>query len=308
MIISASRRTDIPNYYADWFYNRIKKGYVLVRNPFNMHQVSKVSLTPDAVDCIVFWTKNPAGMIERLDEIKEYQYYFQFTLNAYGQDIEPGLPPDREHLIRTFTTLSDRIGPDRLIWRYDPILLSDKYSINYHLHHFEETARKLEGYTEKCIISFMDLYRKIANNVKNLGLSTLTEQNKAKIAEGFSKVSGEFGLKLETCAEDIDLSYYGINHGKCIDLRLIEKLTGCKLNVGEDKGQRPECGCVESIDIGMYNTCPSGCRYCYANYSIKTVQRNYQCHNPDCALLCGTIANEDRVTKRSVKSFKASCR
>ncbi|MDD2574231.1 MAG: DUF1848 domain-containing protein [Bacillota bacterium] len=304
MIISASRRTDIPNYYPDWFYNRIREGYALVRNPVNVHQVSKVRLTPDVVDCIVFWTKNPTGMIERLNELKEYHHYFQFTLNPYGKDVEPGLPPDKEDIIGTFIRLSDRIGPEGVIWRYDPILLSDKYSISYHLHHFGEFARKLKGFTVKCIISFIDLYRKTTNNVKNLGLHTLTEQDKAKIAEGLSKIAIEFDLQVDTCAESIDLAGCGIGHAKCIDPKLIEKLNGCKINVGKDKGQRPECGWVESIDIGMNNTCPSGCKYCYANYGSKTIHRNIQYHNPNGALLCGTIANEDRVTERSIKSFK----
>jgi hypothetical protein len=308
MIISASRRTDIPNYYPDWFFNRIREGYALVRNPFNMHQVSKVSLSPDVVDCIVFWTKNPAGMIKRLDELAEYHYYFQFTLNPYGEDIEPGLPLNKEGLIKAFIGLSDTIGPDRVIWRYDPILISEKYSINYHMHHFGETAAKLKGNTKKCIISFIDLYRKTANNTKGLGLHAFSEENKLEVAAAFSKIAGEFGLKIETCAEGIDLTGFGIGHGKCINAKLIEELTGCKLDVRKDKSQRQECGCAESIDIGMYNTCPSGCKYCYANYSGKTARRNFKSHDPYSGLLCGAITDRDRIIERSAKSFKASCR
>ena len=302
MVISASRRTDIPSYYPDWFFNRIKEGYVFVRNPFNMHQVIKVSLSPDAVDCIVFWTKNPAGMIGRLGEIKEYHYYFQFTLNPYGEDVEPGLPPGKESIIRTFMKLSEKVGPERVIWRYDPILVSKKYSINYHMHHFGETAMRLKGCTGKCIISFIDLYRKIANNIKSLGLRTITAENKLEIAAGFSKIAGELGISIETCAESIDLSGCGIGHGKCIDGKLIEKLTGCKLNGKKDKGQRPECGCVKSIDIGMYNTCPSGCKYCYANYSNKTARRNFQNHDPYSAVLSGYINGKDNIHERGARS------
>lgn len=308
MIISASRRTDIPNHYPDWFFNRIREGYVLVRNPFNMHQVSKVSLSPDAVDCIVFWTKNPAGMIKRLDELAGYHYYFQFTLNPYGEDVEPGFPPGKEDIIKTFIKLSEKVGPEKVIWRYDPILISEKYSINYHMHHFGETAMKLKNSTGKCIISFIDLYRKIANNIKDLDLRTITEENKLEIAAGFSRIAGEFGIGIETCAEDIDLSGFGIGHGKCIDAKLIEELTDCKLDAKKDKNQRRECGCAESIDIGMYNTCPSGCRYCYANYSGKAAGRNFKSHDPYSDLLCGAVTNWNRVIDRSAKSFEASCR
>lgn len=304
MIISASRRTDIPNYYSDWFYNRIKDGYVLVRNPVNMHQVSRVKLTPDVVDCIVFWTKNPAGMIDRLDEINEYNYYFQFTLNSYGKDIEPNIPSKNENVIETFIRLSEKIGTEKVIWRYDPILINDKYTINYHLHYFGKIAGKLKGCTEKCIISFIDLYRKTANNLKGLDIRTITDRDKIEIAQGFSKTAREFGFQIDTCAETIDLTNYNIGHAKCIDGKLIERIIGCKLNVEKDKGQRSGCGCAESIDIGMYNTCLNGCRYCYANYSEKTALKNLRGHNRYSALLCGTLTDNDRIYQRNAESYK----
>lgn len=159
MIISASRRTDIPTYYSDWLLNRIKAGYVYVRNPMNVHQISKISLSPDVVDGIVFWTKNPIPMLDKLNALKDYMYYFQFTLNSYGVDVERNIPSKNNVIVPTFQRLSDLIGPDRVIWRYDPIFLSETYTTDYHIHYFEELAKRLSSYTKKCTISFLDFYR-----------------------------------------------------------------------------------------------------------------------------------------------------
>ena len=158
MIISASRRTDIPTYYFEWFFNRINDGYVCVRNPMNIHQISKVSLSPEVVDGIVFWTKNPIPMMKRLHELdSRYMYYFQFTLNSYGKDVEANIPSKNDVIIPAFQDLSRMIGAERVIWRYDPIMLTDKYTIDYHVEYFEKIAKRLSGYTKKCIISFVDL-------------------------------------------------------------------------------------------------------------------------------------------------------
>ena len=304
MIISASRRTDIPNYYSDWFYNRIKEGYVLVRNPMNIHQISKILITPDIVDCIVFWTKNPAPMIKRLNELCKYHYYFQFTLNSYGKDIEPSVPSKNDEVIETFKRLSEKIGAEKVIWRYDPVLLNNEYSIDYHITYFGKIAHKLNGYTEKCTISFIDLYRNTANNVKSLNLQVISNDDKRKIAYEFSKIAGECNLHIDTCAEDIDLMDFNITHAKCIEDSLIERIIGCKLKIEKDKNQRLECGCMESIDIGMYNTCKNECKYCYANYNENTVKKNFGMHDPKSPLLYGVITDEDKITERFVKSFK----
>jgi Domain of unknown function (DUF1848). len=160
MIISASRRTDIPAFYSEWFLNRIKAGFLIVRNPMNPKQLSRIVLTPDVVDCIVFWTKNPTPMLPKLDELKDYNYYFQFTLTGYGQDIERNLPSKKDVLIPAFLELSEKIGAHRVIWRYDPILINSKYSEEYHVSAFKQIAEALNGHTEKCVFSFVDRYRK----------------------------------------------------------------------------------------------------------------------------------------------------
>ena len=303
MIISASRRTDIPAFYSDWFFNRIKEGYVLVRNPMNAHQISKISLSADVIDCIVFWTKNPRPMINRLDELKDYNYYFQFTLNSYAKDIEPNVPSKDKEIIKSFRELSEKIGKDRVVWRYDPILINDNYSVDHHIKYFRKLAELLDGSFDHCIISFVDYYRKNATSFKENNISELQKDIVYVIAESFNKVSNELGFIIKTCAEKYDLSKYGIAHGKCIDDEMISHIAGSRLNVQKDKNQRAECSCVESVDIGLYNTCLHGCKYCYANYSNKSVIENHKKHDPAAPILCSSISEKDIITEKSIKSL-----
>ncbi|MDV0447301.1 hypothetical protein MsAg5_11840 [Methanosarcinaceae archaeon Ag5] len=303
MIISASRRTDIPSYYSDWFLNRLNEGFVYVRNPMNVNQISNISLSPDVVDCIVFWTKNPEPLIERLNELENYPFYFLFTLNPYDKEVEAGLP-NKEKIIKTFQKLSDLIGPERIVWRYDPVFLSDKYTVSYHLENFEKLAGQLNGFTEKIIFSYIDFYSKIEKNISNLNIRDLSFDEKNIIADGFSAISRENNLLIETCAEDLNLSQYGINHAHCINEKLIERLTGSHLNLKKDKNQRLECSCVESIDIGAYNSCLNDCRYCYANHSKSLVVKNSGLHNSLSPLLIGDVTSKDVIKDRSLKSNK----
>lgn len=304
MVISASRRTDIPNYHADWFLKRIREGFLYVRNPMNAHQISRIDLSPEVVDCIVFWTKNPTPLMEHLDELKDYQYYFQFTITGCGKDVEPGVPDKKQVVIPAFQELSRRLGKKRMIWRYDPIFLSGKYTPEYHLRAFEEIAAKLEGCTEKAVISFVDFYAKTQRNTAELGIRGLSEQEMVEFAQRMVLIAGRHGMAVESCAEAIDLSSVGVQHGSCIDKRLIEELLGCKLTIGKDKNQRQECGCVESVEIGAYNTCRNGCRYCYANFNDARVKEHFGLYDVDSPLLCGVLGPEDKITERSVRSLK----
>jgi hypothetical protein len=303
MIISASRRTDIPSHYSEWFFNRIKEKFVCVRNPMNVHQISKIDLDPDVVDCIVFWSKNPQPMLNYLNMIDDYVYYFQFTLNPYEQDVEEKLP-FKNRIIETFKTLSDKIGPDKVVWRYDPVLLSDKYSITYHIDQFGKFANLLKGYTEKVTFSFIDFYKRITENIRSVNAGEITTEEKIIIAKNFSQIAKENYLNIDTCAEDIDLSKYGIEHARCIDDKLITKITGYNFVAEKDKNQRLECGCVKSIDIGEYNSCSNGCIYCYANYSHKIVEGNINKHNVLSPLLIGNINSNDFVNERKMASGK----
>ena len=273
MIISASRRTDIPAYYSRWFFRRLEEGFVCVRNPVIFHQVSRVSLSPEVVDGIVFWTKNPIPMLDSLHLLNDYPFYFQFTLTAYGHDLEPGVPSKNNTIIPAFQELSRRIGPERVIWRYDPILLTPKYTTDYHVRYFEKLARRLSGYTTKCIISFVDLYRHLGQQFQPLGTAEIIE-----LAGRLSDIARKYDLTLETCAESLDLSQFGIFHGHCVDAGLLEQLSGQPLSLSKDKNQRAACGCMASIDIGMYDSCANGCKYCYANHAPAAVRRNLRQH------------------------------
>ena len=304
MIISASRRTDIPTYYADWLFNRLKEEYVLVRNPMNIHQIGKISLAPEVVDGIVFWTKNPIPMLDRLSELDKYNYYFEFTLNAYGKDVEPNIPSKNDVIIPAFQQLSKIIGRERIIWRYDPIFFNEYYTMEYHCKYFRMLAERLGPYTEKCTVSFLDLYRNTARNTKPLNIQPETREQQIEIMQRFLKIADEYGLYIDTCAEEIDLEKFGIAHAHCIDKKRFEQIGKYKLSVEKDPNQRPECGCIASIDIGTYNTCKNGCLYCYANYSHNTVVKNTQLHNPLSPLLFGEVGPDDTIKERKVKSCK----
>ena len=304
MIISASRRTDIPAYFADWFYQRMEEGFVHVRNPMNVHQVSEVPLTPDVVDGIVFWTKDPRPMMDRLDRLQEFPFYFQFTVNPYDTDLEPGVPKKADKIIPAFQELANGLGKERVIWRYDPIVLTDKYTVDEHVRRFRMLADKLSGHTEKCVISFVDLYQKTQRNMAGVDLLPLGVPEMEQLAEAFSGIAREHGLGLETCAEALDLDAFGIQHACCIDRALLERISDCELDVAKDKNQRLVCGCVASIDIGAYNTCSHLCRYCYANFSEQAVKDARAQHDPRSSLLVGHLSDEDVVTPRKVKSLK----
>jgi len=305
VIISASRRTDIPSYYSDWFYNRIKEGYAFTRNPMNFRQISRISLKPDVVDGIVFWTKNPLPMIDRLGELKNYMYYFQFTITPYGKDVEPNIPSKNDVILPTFKKLSEIIGADRVIWRYDPIFISEKYPMEYHVHAFGKIAEELHDFTRKVTISFIDTnYRGVKSNINELAMQNFLPTVQIELSSQLAEIARNHGLAIDTCAEEIDLEQLGIEHARCIDERLLGRLLECNLDIGKDKNQRLECGCITSIDIGMYNTCLNGCRYCYANYSRNTVDGNFAKHNPHSPLISGEVGKDDIIKEREMKSCR----
>lgn len=303
MIVSASRRTDIPAFYSEWFYKRLEEGYLYVRNPMNPKQVSELHLNKETVDCFVFWTKNPGPMMDRLDVLDAmgYPYYFQFTLTSYGSDVEPGLP-DKSGLITVFRTLSRRIGPERVVWRYDPILMGGIYDVEYHCQCFEELCSRLSGYTQNCVISFLDMYAKIKRNMEHMGIHTVDIGTIRLLAASLSSIASRYSIHVQTCSEDMDLLEYGIKRGKCIDDDLIAKITGRSLDVKKDDTQRAVCGCVKSVDIGSYHTCAYLCRYCYANLSPHQVQENRRQHDPASPLITGSLRGDEKITLRKMKT------
>ena len=301
MIISASRRTDIPAFYSKWFMNRIKEGYVMVRNPINKKLVTKVSLNPNLIECIIFWTKNAKPMFQYLDYLsKKYMYYFQYTLNAYGNDLEKNVE-SLENRINTFKELSRKIGSDRVIWRYDPIVITTKYTINWHIEIFEKLCHELNKYTKTCVFSFVDIYEKNIKQLSSHALYKMNEDDMMKLAFKLKEIALKYNISLKTCSEDIELGEFGISHSCCIDPSLIEKLIDDKLIVKKDSNQRKSCGCIESIDIGEYDTCFHGCIYCYANKP----NINYGIDHNECSpLLVGNVNKDDKVVERTVKSFR----
>lgn len=251
----------------------------------------------------MFWTKNARPMMERLNELKDYHYYFQFTLNPYSQLIEKHVPK-KTILLDIYKELADKIGGDRVMWRYDPILITPEITVDYHIKYFAELAKRLKGYAETCVISFVDLYKKTERNTAYLSMREPSICEIRQMACKFSEVAAATGLKLVTCSEVENLDEYGIAHGCCIDKPLIERLCGYRLEVGKDKNQRKECGCVSSIDIGAYNTCQHGCAYCYANFNQQRVDILSASHNSESTLIAGEIGDNDDVKIREVKLLK----
>ena len=248
MIVSASRRTDIPALFSEWFYNRVGKGFVLLRNPYNPLQVGRVTLTPDKVDGFVFWTKNAAPMLKRIHELDAFKYYFQYTITPYGRDIEKNIPDKKAVVIPAFKQLRGKA-----IWRYDPIFINEHYTLDYHIKAFKSIAEELEGYTNKAIMSFVDSYRTV--DLRPLKIQPLTPEQQRELAQQLAEIAATHGMQLTACAEDL-----GLPLSCCVD----GKMFG--VNKLKDRNQRGLCSCVESVDIGSYSTCSHGCAYCYANH------------------------------------------
>nr|WP_307990646.1 DUF1848 domain-containing protein [uncultured Niameybacter sp.] len=306
MIVSVSRRTDIPAFYSEWFAKRLVEGYVLIKNPFNRKQVSKVLLTPEHVECFVFWTKDPEPIMKYLDLLEPYAYYFQITINAYGEDLEPNVRK-KQQIINTVKALSQKIGSERIVWRYDPILLNPYYSKAYHYKWFEEIAKKLEGITKKCVISFVDEYKETKRNAKILNQQPISTEDMQEIGKTLAKIAGKYGMQVETCAEKIDLSLYGIEHGQCIDPQLIARITGLSAEKFKRDNMRQDCGCVKSVDIGEYNSCLHECAYCYANYNHGTILQNKERHDMQAPLLIGQLNGDEKITTHHLCKEKKGC-
>ena len=298
MIISASRRTDIPAFYAEWFMNRVRAGFFYRVNPFNARQVTGFSLMPEDVDAVCFWTRDPRPLLPHLGELdgRGVNYYFQFTLTPYGPPFEPNLPPLPERLA-ALLDLSARIGPERVVWRYDPIILTNANPVDWHLAQAEELAAQLSGATRRLVFSFCDFYGagkgRLGRALQGSGitLEDITAPEHAaeleQLALGFAAIARRYSLEICTCAEAADLEHFGIGHGACIDGVLIRRLFGGNHSQRKDRNQRQGCNCVESVDMGAYNSCPFRCAYCYANFNTGIIEQNRLRHDPESALLLG---------------------
>jgi hypothetical protein len=284
MIISASRRTDIPAFYSQWFMNRIRAGCCEVPNPFNPSQIASISLRPEDVDVIVFWTRDPRPMMPHLRELNErgFLYYFLYTVMDNPSSIDPHGPPVTTSL-HTFRALADRIGPARLIWRYDPIAFTPYTDPEFHEHAFRHIAEGLKGHTNRCIISTINLYRKTWNRLARKGIRISPPEERAfkNLMLFIVREARDKGMEICSCAMPLELDGYGIKHGKCVDDSYISKVFGTEVTHRKDPSQRKACGCVISKDIGMYDTCLFGCLYCYATSSVEKARENRNKHDPE---------------------------
>jgi len=293
MILFASGRTDIPAFYSNWFINRVKAGFVDVRNPFNQKLVSRIYFSD--VDLIMFCSKNPLPMINKLDILK-VPVLFHVTITPYGKDVEPNIP-DKRLIIDGVKKLSLVLSIDNVVVRYDPIFLSDKYNADYHIRAFDKLYKNLNGYVNKIIVSFMDEYKNVRSNKNILKYRAFTREDYKKIGEAFSKSAHDNGMSVQTCFEDEDLTQYGFVKGECLSHELAYILTGKKFKSSNVRKEK-KCECVQMVDIGDYNSCMHMCKYCYANYDEKAVSNNFERHDDNSSLLIGSIQRDDVIKVR----------
>ena len=292
MILNTGSRTDIPAFYSTWFYNRIKEGYVCTRNPYNPKQVRRYQINPDVVDILSFCTKNPAPMLERIHELDAFRQFWFVTLTPYGKDIDPNVP-DKHLIITEIQQLSQIAGKHAVGWRYDPIFINQKYSIDYHLRAFQTICDQLQGYISFCVISFIDLYAKTKKNFPDV--QEVSPAQQAFLAKRMSAIASAHGIPIRACCESPSLQKYGIITDGCMTKQVLEAATGCQLIVPKKSAARAQCTCLLGDDIGMYNTCGHGCLYCYANYDNNTVRSNMKKHDPDSPFLIGNYKKDDII-------------
>jgi hypothetical protein len=301
MIVSASRRTDIPAFYADWLMGRIEAGYCLVRNPFDARSLRRVSLEPDDIDFLVLWTRDPRPLAPHLRELegRGLRFYFQMTITGYPSAIEPGSPP-LDEAIGALRDISDRIGPDRALWRYDPIVLARGLDADFHKRNFERIAAALEGNTRRVTLSVVDEYSGTRSRLAAAGFpgASFELPDYESLLADIASTARARGMRPVSCAERSELASLGLEAGSCVDRGLAAALwpapdrgqvsfdfegefeetaregsVGAALHRaasrvgGKDPCQRAACLCAKSVDIGAYGTCPRGCAYCYANRS-----------------------------------------
>lgn len=302
MIIQTGMRTDIPAFYSRWLINRIKAGYVLVRNPYNPIQVTRYSLSPEVVDLIAFCTKNPAPMLPHMDVLRSYGQYWFVTITPYGNDIEPNVP-DKNVVMRDFQKLSNLVGVDSVGWRYDPVFIDAKHSVDWHIAEFERMAKTLAGYTKTCVISFIDIYKKVERNFPDA--REVSQSDRLQLGKALIEIAGKYGMTIRPCAEGDSLAAYGADCSGCMTVKTFETALHMHLDVPKRSvNQRNgECACLLGVDIGAYDTCGHLCRYCYANSNAALVKENMRKHDPESPFLIGNAMPEDVIHEAKQKSW-----
>lgn len=301
MILNTGARTDTVQYFSKWLLKRFEEGYVLTRNPLFPNKVTRYELSPEKIDCVVFCSKNYQPILKNLHKITDnYNTYFHYTITAYGKDIEPGVPSIDES-IETLYKLEKQVGKKRISWRYDPILLTDNYTFERHIETFEYMASKLSDHVNRCVFSFVEMYKKLERNMPEI--IQLTDIDKNLFAENLGKIANKYGLYIQTCGTNGDFSKYGIHKSGCLTLEMLGEANEIKFRNLKHKGMRTGCHCIESRDIGAYDTCLNGCKYCYANKNPQKAFQNFKFHDPDSPLLLGNLRDTDIIQMGMQNSF-----
>ncbi|WP_296024741.1 DUF1848 domain-containing protein [uncultured Treponema sp.] len=301
MILNTGARTDTVQYFSDWLLKRFEEGFVYTRNPLFPNKVTRYELSPDKIDAVMFCSKNYAPILPRIREItSKYRTYFHYTITAYGKDIEPGVPPIEES-VKTLTELSKIVGRQKIAWRYDPVLLTQKYTIERHAQTFRWLCGKLAPYIDRCIFSFVEIYKKLQVNMPEL--IPFSESDMNILAEILGKTAKEFGIRIQTCGTNGDFSRFGIEKSGCATLEILGNANNCEFRNLKHKGLRSGCHCIESRDIGAYDTCLNGCKYCYANKNPQKAFENYKFHNPDSPILLGELKPADTIIRGNQQTF-----
>lgn len=301
MILNTGARTDTVQYFSKWLLKRFEEGFVYVRNPLFPNKVIRYNLTPNEIDVVLFCSKNYAPILPRLHEITDkFNTYFYYTITAYGKDIEPGVPSIDES-INTLIKLSKLVGKEKVAWRYDPVLYTDKYTFEVHKKTFEYIAQRLSPYIDRCIFSFVEMYKKLENNMPEI--ISFTDNDKKQIAFMLGSIAKKYNIEIQTCGTNGDYSQFGIEKSGCATLEILGKANNLSFKDMKHKGLREGCHCIESRDIGAYDTCLNGCKYCYANKSPQKAINNFKYHNPDSPIILGEISEKDEIMQGNQKSF-----
>lgn len=301
MILNTGGRTDTVQYYSEWLLNRFREGYVLSRNPLFPNVINRIELSPDTIDVVVFCSKDYAPILDRLHEISDhFKCYYHYTITAYDTDIEPNVP-SIEQSVETLKQLSAQVGKEKVAWRYDPVLLTEKYTIEKHFETFDYMARELSPYVDRCIFSFVEMYKKLAVNMPEL--QPISNDNKLLLVKGLGAIAKQYGLYLQTCAAKDDYLQFGVHHSGCMTTEIFSRALGLNFKHQAHKGNRIGCACMESRGLGDYNSCPNGCRYCYANKDHAKAAENYRRHDPKSPLLLGDVLPTDTIKPAVQKSL-----
>ena len=300
MIINTGQRTDIPAFYSEWLCNRLREGFVMVRNPYNPKSVTHYRLSPDVVDVIGFCPKNPAPMLPHMDLLKPFGQFWYVTITLYGREIEPNVP-NKLKALDSFKHLSNIVGPDSMGWRYDPIFISEQYPVERHIKAFEYMAKALSGYTRTAVISFIDLYEKTKRNFPEA--RSVSAEDCLTLGKAMAEIAHAHGMTLRPCAEGSDLAQFGADCSGCVTVAMYERAIHCRLKVPSHQPARKKCACFLGGDIGAYNTCAHFCRYCYANYDAAVVRKNQALHDPASPLLIGHLLPDDQVHNAKQESW-----